>query len=90
MKTQAVLYQKVMEVFEDELDEREQHIVCARFGINEQESGQTLRSVGEQLGISKERVRQLQISAVEKLKQVLLEQQNILQQLESIPVTATA
>ena len=90
MKTQALLYQKVMEVFEHELDEREQHIICARFGINEQESGQTLRSVGEQLGISKERVRQLQILAVEKLQQVLLEKQNILQLIDNIPVSATA
>jgi len=90
MKTQALLYQKVMEIFENELDEREQHIVCARFGINEQESGQTLRSVGEQLGISKERVRQLQISAVEKLREVLLDQQNILKIIDNMPAVATA
>ncbi|MBD3672184.1 MAG: sigma-70 family RNA polymerase sigma factor [Planctomycetaceae bacterium] len=89
MKTQAVLYQKVMEVFEEELDDREQHIVCARFGINEQESGQTLRSVGEQLGISKERVRQLQMSAVEKLKEVLLGEPNVLQLIDNMPAVAT-
>lgn len=90
MKTQAILFQKVMEIFNNELDEREQHIVCARFGINEQESGQTLRSVGEQLGISKERVRQLQMQAVEKLKEVLLVQSNVLQLIDSMPASATA
>lgn len=90
MKTQALLYQKVMDIFEDELDEREQHIVCARFGINEQESGQTLRSIGEQLGISKERVRQLQIQAVDKLKEVLLGQTNVLQLIDNMPATVTA
>lgn len=90
MKTQVLLFQKVMEIFAHELDEREQHIVCARFGINEQESGQTLQSVGGQLGISKERVRQLQISAVEKLQEVLLGQQNILQMIDNLPASATA
>jgi RNA polymerase sigma factor (sigma-70 family) len=84
MKTQGILYQKVMEVFGHELDEREQHIVCARFGINEQESGQTLRAVGNQLGISKERVRQLQMQALEKLKEVLIEEKNVIQQIENM------
>lgn len=84
MKTQGILYQKVMDVFENELDEREQHIMCARFGINEQESGQTLRAVGNQLGISKERVRQLQMQALEKLKEVLIEEENVIQQIENM------
>jgi RNA polymerase sigma factor (sigma-70 family) len=84
MSAQAILYHKVMEVFDQELDEREQHIVCARFGINEQASGQTLRAVGKQLGISKERVRQLQMQAVEKLKEVLIEEENVIGQIESL------
>lgn len=84
MKTQGILYRKVMEVFENELDERERHIMCARFGINEQESGQTLRAVGNQLGISKERVRQLQMQALEKLKEVLIEEENVIQQIENM------
>jgi len=48
------------------LDEREQHIVSRRFGLGDTEP-QTLRSLAEEMQLSKERVRQLQISAIEKL-----------------------
>jgi len=84
VKSQALLYRKVMEVFHEELDEREQHIMSARFGINEQASGQTLRAIGSQLGLSKERVRQLQIQAIDKLKEVLIEEENVLGEIEGM------
>ena len=48
------------------LDERERHIVSRRFGLGEGEP-QTLRSLAAEMQLSKERVRQLQISAIEKL-----------------------
>lgn len=48
------------------LNEREQHIVSRRFGLGNTEP-QTLRSLAEEMQLSKERVRQLQISAIEKL-----------------------
>lgn len=64
-------FAEVLQAIQTRLDERERVILAARFGICEQASGQTLRAVGEQLGLSKERVRQLQAQALEKLRAAL-------------------
>lgn len=48
------------------LDEREQLVVSRRFGLDETEP-QTLRSLASEMQLSKERVRQLQLSAIKKL-----------------------
>jgi RNA polymerase primary sigma factor len=60
----------VLERLDDVLDERERIIVRGRFGLNESEQISTLRELAAQLGLSKERVRQLQLSALEKLAEV--------------------
>jgi len=51
------------------LNERELHIIKTRRLSDE---GKTLESLGEELGISKERVRQIESRAMEKLRQALL------------------
>lgn len=50
------------------LDEREQYIVKARFGLIEFHKKPSFANLGEQLGVSKERVRQLEIRAMDKLR----------------------
>lgn len=56
----------------DVLDEREYQIVGHRFGIGGLNSnGQTLREIAADLGISKERVRQLQLKALDKLRELI-------------------
>lgn len=50
------------------LSERERFVVTARFGLDGQARGQSLRVIASQLGISKERVRQIVLHAVEKLQ----------------------
>lgn len=50
------------------LDEREQVIVRRRFGIDSVGVVRTLRDVASELGLSKERVRQIQVVAVDKLR----------------------
>lgn len=50
------------------LPKREKSILELRFGIKTGQ-GLTLREVGERLGISRERVRQIQASAFEELQQ---------------------
>lgn len=52
----------------ERLDEREHRIVTARFGLGGKGVTRTLRELSAELGLSKERVRQLQIAAVEKLR----------------------
>ena len=54
----------------DVLDERERAIVLGRFGFNESGKSKTLRELGSELGLSKERVRQIQQLALEKLAEV--------------------
>jgi RNA polymerase sigma factor (sigma-70 family) len=51
------------------LDERERTIICARFGLQGPES--TLGELGEQLGISAERVRQIQAASLAKLRETM-------------------
>ncbi len=50
---------------------REQFILRRRFGIDGEPDGLTLREIGEQLNLSRERVRQLEAVALAKLRAVL-------------------
>lgn len=50
------------------LSDRERVVVAARFGLTEDAQEQTLSQIGRELGISKERVRQLTLRSLEKLK----------------------
>lgn len=59
---QAVVHQLL-----SQLPEREREILNARFGLNGQRSEQTLAEIGAEMGLSKERVRQLAVRALEKL-----------------------
>jgi RNA polymerase primary sigma factor/RNA polymerase sigma factor len=52
----------------EELDDREQAIIISRFGLNYDEEPLTLKEVGEKLGVTKERIRQIQTRALHKLR----------------------
>lgn len=54
---------------DEALDEREQVIVRGRFGLDGTGDGKTFKVLGEQLGLSKERVRQLFQKGIEKLRE---------------------
>ena len=54
------------------LDDREHQILLSRFGLKSSTSrAQTLREIAADMGLSKERVRQLQLTALEKLRGLL-------------------
>jgi RNA polymerase primary sigma factor/RNA polymerase sigma factor len=57
----------------ERLDEREQQIVTSRFGLIRGQEPQTLEQVGTALGVSKERVRQIQGRAMSKLRKAAKE-----------------
>jgi RNA polymerase primary sigma factor/RNA polymerase sigma factor len=50
------------------LDERERKIVMCRFGLLHGNEPQTLEGIGAEMGVSKERIRQIQTRALKKLK----------------------
>ncbi len=51
------------------LDDREQQIIIRRFGLNHQEEPLTLQEVGVLMGVTKERIRQIEVRALNKLKE---------------------
>ncbi|MCY3010717.1 MAG: sigma-70 family RNA polymerase sigma factor [Planctomycetota bacterium] len=50
------------------LDQREQQIIVRRFGLDHRFEPLTLKEVGEAMGVTKERVRQLEARALSKLR----------------------
>jgi RNA polymerase primary sigma factor len=55
------------------LSDREQYIVSLRFGLAEGREPLTLEEIGKQLGVSKERVRQIVVRSLNKLRQAAQE-----------------
>lgn len=60
-------YQKVCQDLISELSPRQKDVVLARFGLNGGER-KTLEAVGENFGVTRERVRQIQDGALEEIK----------------------
>ncbi len=57
----------------DRLDEREQKIITARFGLGRGSEPLTLKEVGDEMGVTKERIRQLEVRALMKLREAAQE-----------------
>ncbi len=52
----------------DQLNEREREVIRMRFGLMDDESDRTLEEIGTKLNVTRERVRQIESSAIKKLK----------------------
>jgi RNA polymerase primary sigma factor/RNA polymerase sigma factor len=64
------------------LDEREQKIIIGRFGLDHAQEPQTLKEVGASLGVTKERIRQIEARALSKLRQAAKEEKILLDTIE--------
>ncbi len=53
------------------LSDRERLVITARFGLDGQPRGQSLQDIADRIGLSKERVRQIALSAIEKLQGIV-------------------
>ena len=64
----------LIEIIRNELDERESYIILNHFGLTGslvKKEKKTLQQIGEELELTKERVRQIELVALQKLRQLL-------------------
>ncbi len=69
--TEAVMNDDLNEQIDEvlgQLNEREQAVIRMRFGLLEDMSDRTLEEIGKELNVTRERVRQIESSAIKKLK----------------------
>ena len=62
--------QRCIEEWLGQLNEKQRQVVESRFGINGHEAS-TLEEVGESIGVTRERVRQIQVEALKRLRKIL-------------------
>jgi RNA polymerase primary sigma factor len=70
--------QNLADVIRDELDEREQYVILHHFGLigsSIRKNTKTLKQIGDELGLTKERIRQIELTALQKLRQCLSSEQ---------------
>ena len=54
----------------DELTEKQREVVSRRFGLRGYETS-TLEEVGREIGLTRERVRQIQVEALKRLREIM-------------------
>ncbi len=68
---ESAIYQLLrghVDEFLESLAPREQKILRMRFGLNEEGKAHTLEEVGQEFGVTRERIRQIEAKALQKLK----------------------
>ncbi|GMR04569.1 MAG: sigma-70 family RNA polymerase sigma factor [Thermodesulfobacteriota bacterium] len=58
------------------LDESEREIICLRYGLDKKGT-RTLEAIGRTYGVTRERIRQIEVKALAKLRKIIQEKDNI-------------
>jgi len=66
--TERLLHRDEVRQLLSRLDERERIVLRAHYGLGEDSAPASFEEVGERLGLSKQRVRQIELTAMEKLR----------------------
>lgn len=61
------LLEELNDILLDRLTDRETEIICRRYGLNRTKA-ETLEEIGADMGVTRERIRQLEARALKKLK----------------------
>jgi len=60
---------EILAFFDEILTEKEKIVICNRFGFNKEEEALTLEIIGKKLGITRERARQIEEKAMQKIQE---------------------
>ncbi|MEM8594451.1 MAG: RNA polymerase sigma factor RpoS [Pseudomonadota bacterium] len=71
--TQKENLENALDLWLDELPDKEREVIERRFGLRGQNI-QTLEDVGKHIGVTRERVRQVQVTALKRLREILEKQ----------------
>ncbi len=72
-RANAKQHQAIMSILEH-LDERERSIILHRFGLERGSEPETLEMVGSRFGVTKERIRQIESRAMQKIRKIAMDE----------------
>ena len=55
----------------DKLSDKERKVVCLRYGLGSKDDPWTLEDIGQHMGVTRERIRQIQVVALQKLRRMV-------------------
>ena len=58
----------ILEKWLNHLNHKEKAVISLRYGLNDREDPWTLEAIGEHLGVTRERIRQIQVAALKKIR----------------------
>jgi len=67
----AVIRTDMLKSWLVQLTEKEREVVYLRYGLNAGEDTWTLEAIGRHMGVTRERIRQIQVGALQKLRQII-------------------